>query len=435
MRDTIATVSVDCFGTHCYVGTANDHAIRTAKFRSGAKLPASVTTPAVVVGSGLGALGALRLLRRAGIPVYSLSVVPSFESRSRWFRPLPGVRETLADGAPLARVLEASSLEHGVLVPCSDRMLTAVAELPAALAARFPSSTASPAAVAQLTSKAKFATLLDALDIPHPRTLIIDDPRDLERFADAQFRELFLKPVDSASFMRRYGVKAYRVQNLADARAQLARIHGDGHRVVVQEYVPGPGSDHFLIDGFAGANGKVRALFARRRLRMYPPDFGDSTHMISVPLSEVEPALQSLRKILAAIRYRGIFSAEFKADASDGTFKILEINARVWIYVEFAGRCGVDVCTMAYRDALGLPLGDLPAYRSGVRLVSPYKDLAAAQYAWSQRQLSKRAWLRSWFGAQQPHFNWTDPAPALRDWYDMSYGALRRVLRRTSAAS
>jgi hypothetical protein len=29
MRGTIAMVSVDCVGTHRYVGTANDHAIRT----------------------------------------------------------------------------------------------------------------------------------------------------------------------------------------------------------------------------------------------------------------------------------------------------------------------------------------------------------------------------------------------------------------------
>ena len=121
---------------------------------------------------------------------------------------------------------------------------------------------------------------------------------------------------------------------------------------------------------------------------MHPPDFGNSTHMISVPLSEVEPAAQSLRAILAAIQYRGIFSAEFKLDARDGIFKILEINARVWVFVEFAGRCGVDVCTMAYRDALGLPITDFPVYRSGVRLVSPYVDLTSARFAWSQRQLS-----------------------------------------------
>lgn len=390
---------------------------------------ASTMTPAVVIGSGLGALGALRLLKRAGVPVYSLTARDSHESSSRWFRPLPGVRETLASGAPLAQLLESSLLERAVLLPCSDSLLRAVSELPPALAARFPSSTPSPDVVTQLTSKARFATLLQSIDVPHPRTLIVDELTDLERIANPPSTRLFLKPVDSASFMRRYHVKAWRVHDPVDARAQLARLQTDGHRVVLQEYVPGPASNHFLIDGFASAHGQVRALFARRRLRMHPPDFGDSTCMISVPLAEVEPAVQALRAILTAIGYRGIFSAEFKLDARDGTFKVLETNARVWIYVEFAGRCGVDVCTMAYRDALGLPVGELPAYRSGVRLVSAYRDLSAAHYAWSRGRLHKGAWLRSWLGAQQPLFNWSDPTPALKEWWVILHRGVRRLLR------
>jgi predicted ATP-grasp superfamily ATP-dependent carboligase len=385
--------------------------------------------PAVVLGSGLSALGALRLLHRAGIPVYSLTAAPSVESRSRWFRPLPGVRETLAE-APLARLLEASSLERAVLLACSDSTQSAVSELPPALAARFPSSTSAPEIVTQLTSKAKFAALLKSIGVPHPQTVIIDHASSLERLAELQPGEMFLKPIDSASFVRDYGVKGCWVRDLADARLQLARIQGDGHGVILQEYVPGPASNHFLIDGFASANGQVRALFARRRLRMYPPDFSNSVYMVSVPLSEVEPAAQALRAILSALEFRGIFSAEFKRDARDGIFKILEINARIWFYVEFAGRCGVDVCTMAYRDALGLPLEDLSAYRCGVRLVSPYDDLFWAHHAWSNRQLQMGAWLRSWLGAQQPLFNWTDPAPSLRDWCEMTYRALRRLLRR-----
>ena len=386
--------------------------------------------PAVVLGSGLGALGALRLLHRAGLPVYSLTAAPSVESRSRWFRPLPGARETLAEGAPLARVLEASSLERAVLLACSDGLQSAVSELPPELAARFPSSTSSPEVVSQLTSKAKFAVLLKSINVPHPQTVIVDDASSLERLTELQPGEMFLKPIDSASFIQDYGVKACWVRDLADARMQVARVHADGHGAILQEYVPGPASNHFLIDGFASADGQVRALFARRRLRMYPPDFSNSAYMVSVPLSEVEPATQALRAILSALKYRGIFSAEFKRDARDGIFKILEINARIWFYVEFAGRCGVDVCTMAYRDALGLPLEDISVYRCGVRLVSPYDDMFWAQHAWSKGQLHVAAWLRSWLGAQQPLFNWTDPAPSLRDWCAMTYRAQRRLLRR-----
>jgi predicted ATP-grasp superfamily ATP-dependent carboligase len=373
----------------------------------------------------------LRLLGRAGIPLYSLSAVPSHESRSRWFRPLPRACESLAAGATLAEALEATSLERAVLLPCSDSLVAAVSQLAAPLAARFPSATPQTAAVTQLTSKKKFAMLLDALGVPHPQTLVLDGRGDLESFLAAKGQDLFLKPDHSASFMQQYNTKGCRVCEVSQARAQIARILADGHSVVVQEYLPGPASNHFLIDGFASAKGVIRALFARRRLRMYPADFGDSTHMVSVPLCEVQPAVQMLRTILAGIGYRGIFSAEFKRDARDEQFKILEVNARIWIYVEFAGRCGVDVCAMAYRDALGLPLHEMPVYRSGVRLVSPYHDLLGARAAWSQRQLRKRAWLRSWLGAQQPHFNWTDPVPALREWGQISAGVLRLTLRRT----
>jgi predicted ATP-grasp superfamily ATP-dependent carboligase len=388
------------------------------------------TLPAVVLGSGLSALGALRLLHRAGIPVYSLTAAPSVESRSRWFRPLPGVRETLADGAPLSRLLEGSSLERAVLLACSDSLQSAVSELPAGLAARFPSSTSAPEIVSQLTSKAKFAVLLKSINVPHPQTVIIDDAGSLEHLAELQPGEMFLKPIDSASFIRDYGAKAWWVRDLADARLHLARVRADGHGAILQEYVPGPASNHFLIDGFASAGGQVRAMFARRRLRMYPPEFSNSAYMVSVPLSEVEPAMQTLRAILSALGFRGIFSAEFKRDARDGIFKILEINARIWFYVEFAGRCGVDVCTLAYRDALGLPLEDVSSYRCGVRLVSPYDDLFWARHAWLKGQLHMGAWLRSWLGAQQPLFNWSDPVPSLTDWCSMTYRALRRFVRR-----
>ena len=92
-------------------------------------------TPAVVIGSGLGALGALRLLHRAGIPAYSLPAAPSFESRSRWCRAVPGVRTSFGGEVPLGEILGGCALESGVLIPCSDAALSAITQLPAPLAA------------------------------------------------------------------------------------------------------------------------------------------------------------------------------------------------------------------------------------------------------------------------------------------------------------
>jgi predicted ATP-grasp superfamily ATP-dependent carboligase len=351
------------------------------------------------------------------------------ESRSRWLRRLPGAKGTLAAAEALPGLLQSCTLERAVLLPTSDALLRAVCALPAPLAARFPSSTPTLAVALQLTDKAQFARLLERLAIPAPRTLIAPDAASLAQFAGEKFEHLFIKPTDSAGFMRRFGVKACHMRDLTDACVQLRHLQEHGVPVIAQEYVPGPASAHYLLDGFASAGGHVQALFARRRLRMYPPDFGNSSYMVSVPLEEVEGAAQSVRRILEAIGYRGIFSAEFKRDARDGQFKILEINARVWIYVEFAARCGVDVCTMAYRDALGQPLPPQRPYREGARLVSPDTDIAAAYHAWSKGQLSLLDWARSWLGAQQPLFNWTDPVPAIVEWCTLLGRIMRRLLR------
>lgn len=392
------------------------------------RLPGSPTIPAVIAGAGLGALGALRLLHRSGVPSYCLSIGtgPGLESSSRWYRAFDVAARQPTPQSSLQTSLEIGRIERGVLLPCSDALVREVSSLPPALASRFPSSTPSVDAIRALTNKAEFAHLLERLDIPRPRTIVVDNGGSLEPFPAAQ---LFLKPVDSASFMRRYGVKACRVRDVAEARELWMRLHAEGQQVVLQEYVPGAASDHFLIDGFASTGGEVRALLARRRLRMHPADFGDSTCIVSVPLSEVAPAVQALKSILAAVRYRGIFSAEFKRDARDGIFKILEINARIWIYVEFAGRCGVDVCTMAYQDALGLPLSLPRSYRAGARLIAPYHDLAGAHQAWLEGSWRFIPWARSWFGAQQPHFKWNDPGPALRTWRQIASRLVRRLWR------
>jgi len=75
--------------------------------------------------------------------------------------------------------------------------------------------------------------------------------------------------------------------------------------------------------------------------------------------------------------YRGIFSGWFRQDPRDGRYKLLEINARVWWFVEYAGRCGLDVCAMSYLDALGERVEDVTEYPVGARFVQAYFDFPA----------------------------------------------------------
>jgi D-aspartate ligase len=387
--------------------------------------------PVLVLGNGITALGVMRACRRAGIPVYSLRPSIGIDKYSRWHRPAPmrpGTEGVLPMG--LAEHLGCCELPTAVLMPCSDAFTNEAAALGGELRQRFPASLPSPEAIAALTDKAAFGRLLEEADVPHPVTRLIESAEELEALPESVRSSAFLKPHDSQHFFVRFGVKAFWVNSVAEAAERMRQVEEAGLKVLLQEYIPGPGSEHYLVDGFIDAAGRCRGVFARRRLRMYPADFGNSSYMISVPQEEMAQAIASIRAILERLNFRGIFSAEFKRDPRDGLFKILEVNARPWWYIEFAARSGVDVCTMAYRDALGLPVAEVTGQRVGARLVYPYYDYFACRNAVRAGKLTRREWLRSWIGAQQPLFNWSDPLPALAESWNVGIGWIRNRLGR-----
>jgi predicted ATP-grasp superfamily ATP-dependent carboligase len=159
---------------------------------------------------------------------------------------------------------------------------------------------------------------------------------------------------------------------------------------------------------------------------MSPPDFGNSTLMVTVPLSETGDAPSTLKRLFTDIKYRGIFSAEFKRDSRDGVFNLIEVNARPWWYVEFAARCGVNVCKMAVDDALGRPVTTIERYALGRQCVFPYYDLAAVRSERAAGRLGLIEWARSWFGPYQPVFRWSDPLPAAGEVLRLAADSVRK---------
>lgn len=374
---------------------------------------AEPTVPALILGSGITALGMVRCLGRREIPQWLWCREGDLATRSRWARRLPAVPEDGGIPEDFAAALRALELERAVLIPCSDAWTLAVASLPEALGARFPASLSDLRGLERLVDKEKLAEVLSEVDVPHPSTWPIRSADELAAMDEARFEHGFLKPRDSQAFFGHFGEKAFRVKDRDDAVARYRTIREAGLEVVLQEYVPGPARNHVFFEGVRNRRGRIVEAFARRRLRMYPPHFGNSSLMISIDPAEVAPAVKHMERLLAAVDFRGIFSAEFKEDVRDGSFRLLEVNCRPWWYVEFAERSGAAIGTAAYMDALdmGSPAG--PAPRTGVHCVYPEYDLAAFRYQEGEPRIPARRWFRPWLGARQAILVADDLKPAL----------------------
>jgi predicted ATP-grasp superfamily ATP-dependent carboligase len=335
----------------------------------------------------------------------------------------------------LADWLANIPLERAVLFPCSDEWVAAIGNLPDDLQSRFPSSIPPKWALDQLIDKAKLERLGSELNLSRPRSWMLERPEDLPPDSEVPFDECFLKPLHSQQFHRRFGVKAFAVTSRADAIEKLGRCHDSGIPMILQQYVLGPASSHYFIDGFVDRNGRLCAMTARQRLRMYPLDFGDSSYMTSVELGSVEPVPEELTRLFAHLQYRGIFSAEYKRDERDGRLKLIEVNTRAWAYIEFALLCGVNVAEMEVADALAQPVSEIRYSQIGRSMKMFPKDLLAANAAVKAGNLSWLTVLKQWLSARSSLYRWDDPVPWVVQRFDDARLLARKLFRSNKSES
>jgi D-aspartate ligase len=399
----------------------------------------SPTIPVLILGTGLTALGVIRAFGRKGILTYLMSneADNALIRFSRWFRSADQRNQTTPE--TLLTFLDSGSLEQAVLMPCSDPWVEAVARVPRRLSTLFPSTVASPDTIALFLDKWLLAQALTKLGLPHPRTILVSTQDDFIDLPDSAFTNFFLKPCNSYRFGRRFGVKAFRIRDRDDVIKRSDQILREGLSVMLQEYIPGPPTAHYFIDGFIDRAGIVRALFARRRLRMYPNELGNSTCMLSIPITDVNEAVEILLRLLRSARYRGIFSAEFKYDERDGEFKLLEVNVRPWWYIEFAQSCNVDICGLAYDDALGRALEDIGHYKIGQQCVYTHLDFWA-YFARGRKPEKLLSIFSSWLKCKHLPFSWDDPAPGFTQlaslfWHSFIWKSDGERNRRTASST
>ena len=312
---------------------------------------------------------------------------------------------------------------------CADDWLRTIVRIVERDAGPFTSSMPASSVIERLLDKGAFANTLEAFDIDHPRTFEVRSAEDLAQIDDDELASFFLKPRDSQRFAGQFGQKAFAMSQREVAAEQLRSALAGGHEMLLQEWIPGPPRNHVFLDGFIDRHGRVLGLLARRRIRMHPARFGNSTDTVTIPLSEVADAADSIHRLLTTIGYRGLFDAEFKRDEATGRHKLIEVNARPWWQIELARAAGMDLVRMAYLDALGADVDPASGYRIGRRWVHTFPDLRA-RWKKPDRLRSDPGPREGWFAARHAVLQWSDLRPGLTEIRRLAHVALARMVGR-----
>jgi predicted ATP-grasp superfamily ATP-dependent carboligase len=144
-----------------------------------------------------------------------------------------------------------------------------------------------------------------------------------------------------------------KLNSAEEASRQVAEAESLGVPFVVQEIIPGGDDQLYTLGSTMNARGQLVSAFTGRKLRQMPPGFGICRVGESVPVPEVA---ELGSRLLAALGFHGISQVEFKYDARDGQFKLMEVNPRSWSWVGLPIELGADLPWAMFCEALGHPL-------------------------------------------------------------------------------
>ena len=357
----------------------------------------------VSAGAEKQALATARSLGRAGYRVAVLNSktnTPSFWSRHCHEALLaPSNQDTQAYTRFLLQDVETTPTL--TILPCDDATAGILSRERQRFAAHVRLALPPPESFEIAVDKSRLVRFAEPLGIPVPRSLHPASLDEAERTgADLGF-PLIVK--GSAGWGAQHVRLVLDRTGLRPAAEAIAALEG-GRLPMLQEYVPGTGCGFTTLF----RHGEPRAVFMHARAAEFDLTLDPSRTPYSCPVavSIDDPRLRGLGlRLFEALAWHGVGMAEWRRDARDGRYVLMEINPRLVGSTDLAIRSGVDLPALAARLAGRGDVEPVLQHRTGVRLQWLVPD--GLKHFMAQPGQA----LRTGLGRVHSDWSWRDPAP------------------------
>jgi len=368
--------------------------------------------PAIVFGGGINGLGITRNLGSAGVDVYCVveEVNPVVFSRHCHKHSLiANFTERKSQIKSFLKEFSKKTPFRPVIFATDDIGTLVLSDLKSEMKDDYDLVMPDRKVAEKLVIKNKFYESLNQNNVPHPKVFIPTGIHESKTLRGELEYPIFIRPSISQHFSKLFGKKGF----VANSDQELLRYSTIVSKfkidIMLQEIVPGPDTNIYGISGFFNRQSKPLAFFAYHRLKTWPPVFGNSSLMESVPLRKLPLLKETITRYLQSIGYYGIMDAEFKLDPRDNRFKLLEINARSWWQNSFPTKCGLNIILKAYLDAVGEEIEYSEVYTTGLKWIN-FVDYVHSSVL--DRKIVEREWIRSFKLVRDfAYFDVADPLP------------------------
>ena len=361
-----------------------------------------------------GGLGIMRSLGRLGVRMFGIDKTefsPALRSRYCSHSFVWDLEQhTAEESLNFLRSVVYRTGPFPILIPTSDETMMFVANHAQTLKQWFKFTEQPADLILSLYDKKEMFALAQNNGIPVPRTVFPTSLDDITEFARHATYPLLVKGIDGKELEKKTGKKMVIVRNADDLIEQYLLMEDSEHpNVMIQEYIPGGDDDTWIFNGYFNSRSLPLVSFTGKKLRQNPIYTG----MTSLGITEYnESVVEYALRFMQSVGYKGIVDIDFRYDARDDMYKILDVNPRVGATFRlFVGRNGMDVVRAMYLDITRQQVYPT-VQQENRKWVVEDKDLLSSYRYFKEGALSLTQWIKSISGINEAgYFSFDDPKP------------------------
>ena len=375
----------------------------------------------------IGGLTLVRCLGQAGIPF--IAVTATGDSRDRFIQHSRRCRQGVVTADPktnpqqvLADLIEIGKRQktRSPLYYGKDQDQRLVSENREELSKYYDFLMPDAETMDICLDKTKFTEYCRTNGMPMPETYSEQETVERLRNKTPWTFPLALKPSSHVTWFESPIIKALKgvqykaliLHNVEELEKLVGAMQLERIPFLVQHYIAGGDDRIFSFHTFLDRESNPLGYFVGRKIRTFPPTTGESTYL---QLAENDELVELALRLLKRIRFVGPLKMDFKQDANDGKFYLLEINARYNLWHYLGAVSGINLPAAAFAYLSGQPVPAMPRkYRTDIKWLHFRYDVRAFLAYRRKGELSFIRWIGSLMGPKvYAKFAWNDPMPSV----------------------
>lgn len=252
----------------------------------------------------------------------------------------------------------------------------------------------------KMMDKDKFYEMCQEMGALIPETISVEDENLFDRVKKEIGFPCMVKPVDSPTFMHTFRQKMFKVEDEAQLKEAIKKAEEKNIEVFVQRIIPGFDDHMYAFDAYINQEGKITHWTTCQKYRQYPVNFGASVYTTQ----KYVPQLHEIgAPFLENTGFKGFAEIEFKKDAENGKFYIIEVNVRITNFNALLYKCGLNMPYITYREMVGSPLPPKSIEKDlGIIFWCAYEDMFAVRDYLKTKQLTVGQIASSYMAKKAP---------------------------------